>query len=139
MPTTAHRRPGWACALACLCATAAACSGCGGTLCPSTTFPAAIYVSLQPVPASAVDMLVTVSCPAAAECGFLDGPATGSADSSVMITTVLRPPEVDVVVTERTGGAVLLHDRLLVEYRPVGTRQTDCGGDAEAVVLVPAD
>ncbi|MCZ2824630.1 MULTISPECIES: hypothetical protein [unclassified Modestobacter] len=96
-------------------------------------------MSLQPVPPSAGDLLVTISCPADSECGFLDGPATGSADSSVTITTVLRPPAVDIVVTERVGGAVALRHRTPVEYRPVGTRQTECGGDAEALVLVPAD
>jgi hypothetical protein len=87
---------------------------------------------------AADDLVVTVSCPPGEECGFLDGPVTGSAAGTVMVMTVLRPPQVDVAVRSAATGAVVHEQRLEVPYEPIGTRQTDCGGDAQALLIVPA-
>ena len=137
MSTSARgRHAGRLVALCCL--SVAVTAGCGSPLCPSTTFPAMIHVHLAPDWEPTSDLELTISCPPDLECGFLDGPKTAGAGASVAINNVLRPPEVTVVVRSATSGAVLTRERFHVHYVAHGPRQTDCGGDAEALVLVPA-
>ncbi|WP_138731487.1 hypothetical protein [Modestobacter excelsi] len=141
MPTTT-RMPdhGWGWALGCLGTVVTACAGCGHPLCPSTTFAASISVGLDPAWTSLEDLVVTVGCPPDTDtgCGFLDGPVGAPATSSVLVYTVLRPAEVDVVVSSTATGDVVAHRRVPVTYEPLGPRQTECGGDAHALVVVPA-
>ena len=138
MPTTRPRHR-WCWAVGCLCATA--CTGCGETLCPSATYAASIAVGLDDAWPSRQDLVVTVSCPPGTDtgCGFLDGPVHAPATDSVVIYTVLRPAEVDVLVSSATTGEVMAHGLFPVSYEPFGPVQTECGGDARALVLVPLD
>ena len=135
----AQRRTCWgAAAVGCLGAAVTAGVGCGHSLCPAVAFPAEIYVNLSPDWPTTDDLVLTVSCPPEEECGFLHGPVSGPANDSVLIITVLRPPEVDVAVRSASTGAVVHEQRLEVPYEPVGDRQTDCSGDAQAILTVPA-
>ena len=123
-------------AVICLCA--AAVTGCGPPLCPAAFHPAQIAVRLAPDWTLATGRVVTVSCPPGDECGFLDGPVIGPADGELSVATFLRPPEVVVTVTEPDSTAVALEVVLVVDYQPDG-RQTHCGGDARAALVVPVD
>jgi hypothetical protein len=133
-------RPGHAmvCAVGCLCTTVAVSAGCGAPLCPSTVFPAQIRVQLAPDWLPTPDLEITIACPPGHECGFLEGPKTGSASRPVVISTVLRPPQVDVRVRSTTDGTVVRVDRLTVDYQVMGPRHTDCGSDDLALLFVPA-
>ena len=113
--------------------------GCRRGLCPATTYPADIYVQLAPEWPGAESLSLTVGCPASAECGFLDGPVTTAALPYNLVTTVLRPAEVDVLVLETATGNEVARQLLPVQYRPAG-RQDECGrGQAVAEVAVPYD
>ena len=70
-------------------------------------------------------------------CGFLDGPVHAPATASVVLYTVLRPAEVDVVVSRAATGDVVARGQFPVTYEPFGPKQTQCGGDAHALVVVP--
>jgi hypothetical protein len=135
MVTPCTRR--WACAW-CLGAAVTAGVGCGRPLCPAIAFPAEIYVSLAPDWPSTDDLVLTVSCPPRAECGFHQGPVSGPANDSVLLVTVLRPPEIDVAVSSASSGAVVHEQRLEVPYEPIGDRQSDCSTEAQALLTVPA-
>jgi hypothetical protein len=125
-----------ACAVVCLCATVAT-AGCGPPLCANAFHAAHIDVWLAPEWPTTAGRVITVSCPVGAECGFLDGPVSGPAHETLTVSTVLRPGEVVVTVSEVHSLETATEQRLAVEYAPVG-RQTDCGGDARADVLVRA-
>jgi|UPI00047A7FBA hypothetical protein len=114
-------------------------SGCGAPLCPSTTFAASVAVALDEGWTPLEDLVVTVGCPAGDDtgCGFLDGPVHAPATASVLLYTVLRPAEVDVVVSSAATGNVLVHRLFPVTYEQLGPRQTQCGGEAHALVVVP--
>jgi hypothetical protein len=124
-------------AVGCLGAALTAGAGCGHPLCPAIAYPAEIYVELSPGWPTTDDLVLTISCPPRAECGFHGGPVSGPANDSVLIITVLRPPEVDVAVRSASTGAVVHEQRLEVPYEPIGDRQTDCSGDAQALLVVP--
>ena len=118
---------------------AAALSGCERGLCPARAFEVDILVRLAERWQATGDVLVTVGCPASAECGFLRGPVTDDAVPFTTISTVLRPEEVYVQVTDAASGREVAHHVLPVEYVPTG-RQNHCGsGPASAEVTVPYD
>ena len=120
-------------------ATAAALGGCERGLCPAAAFEVDILVRLSEEWPATGDRLVTVGCPESEECGFLNGPVTDDAVPFTTISTVLRPPEIDVLVVEVATGRELAHHVLPVEYVPVGP-QNRCGsGRALAGVTVPYD
>jgi hypothetical protein len=135
---TTPGRSRWVAAVGCLGAALTAGVGCGHPLCPAIAFPAEIYVSLSPDWPTTDDLVLTVSCPPRAECGFPQGPVSGPASDSVLLITVLRPPEVDVAVSSASTGAVVHEQRLEVPYEPVGDRRTDCSEEAQALLTVPA-
>ena len=139
-PRAASRRRPVARAGTCLlCLVLALLGGCRRSLCPAALYSADIYVQLAPEWPAAEGLSLTVGCPAPAECGFLDGPVTTSALPYNLITTVLRPTEVDVLVVETATGDEIARHVLPVEYRPVGP-QDECGrGQAVAEVAVPYD
>lgn len=126
----------WRAVTSCLCLAALTGAGCERTLCPARFYPADISVRLAADWPADADMRVTISCPAEAECGFLNGPVTGRTDSLLTISTVLRPERVDVRVTEASSGRLVAENQLEVDYQPVG-RQSRCGGNARAEVLMP--
>ena len=111
-------------------------AGCRRTLCPSIVFPVDIMVTLSPDWPATGSYLVTVGCPAGAECGFLHGPVSGPGNESVRAATLLRPERVAVQVAEVGSEQVLLDQHFAVPYRPLGP-QSRCGGDATAHVVVP--
>ncbi len=111
-------------------------AGCERTLCPSVVFPVDIMVSLSPDWPATGSYLVTVGCPAGAECGFLDGPVSGPGTESVRAATLLRPERIAVRVAEVGSERVILDQHFAVPYRPLGP-QSRCGGDATAHVVVP--
>ena len=123
---------------------AAACvtalGGCGERgLCPGRAFEVDILVRLAEEWQATGDVLVTVGCPASAECGFLRGPVTDDAVPFTTISTVLRPEEVYVQLTDAASGREVAHHVLPVEYVPTG-RQNHCGsGPTSAEVTVPYD
>ena len=134
---TQHRCRCWA--VGCLGTALTAGTGCGAPLCPSATFAATVAVALDEAWTSLEELVVTVGCPAgdATGCGFLDGPVHAPATASVVLYTVLRPAEVDVVVSRAATGDVVARGRFPVTYEPFGPKQTECGGEARALVVVP--
>ena len=118
-------------------ALAAALGGCERGLCPARAFEVDILVRLSEEWPATGDVLVTVGCPASAECGFLHGPVSGDPVPYTTISTVLRPPEIDVLVVDAATGQSVAHHVLPVEYVPMG-RQNRCGkGPTSAEVTVP--
>ena len=122
-------------------AAAAALGGCERGLCPAAAFEVDILVRLSEEWPATGDVLVTVDCPSSEseECGFLRGPVTDDAEPFTTISTVLRPPEIDVLVVDAATGHEVAHHVLPVEYVPIGP-QNRCGrGRASAEVTVPYD
>ena len=118
---------------------AAALGGCERGLCPAAAFEVDILVRLSEEWPATGDRLVTVGCPESEECGFLRGPVTDDAVPFTTISTVLRPPEIDVLVVDAATGREVAHHVLPVEYVPIGP-QNRCGrGRASAEVTVPYD
>lgn len=113
--------------------------GCERGLCPAAAFEADILVRLSAEWPAPEGLLITVGCPEGAECGFLHGPVTDDAMPYTTISTVLRPPEVDVLVVDAATGRAVAHSVVPVEYVPMG-RQNECGnGPASAEVTVPLE
>jgi hypothetical protein len=139
MPTTSPvRHHPWCWAAGWLGTVLTAGTGCGPTLCPSTTFSADIVVALGAGWGPLEDLVLTVGCPAGEECGFLDGPVHSPGTSSAKISTVLRPSEVDVTVSSAATGDVVTRGRFAVVYVAIGPQQDGCVGDAHAMVVVPS-